>query len=202
MIKQMNLPNKLTVSRFALTALFLWALFSQLRFNDTLALFFFCVAGLTDFLDGRIARKRNLITNFGILMDPLADKILVCSAFIAFVESSHLNPAAPVKVAAWMVIVIVARELTITGLRLLAASKGVVLAAEKFGKHKTISQIVTINALLVVDACDEWPPQLQKIFQGWVPAFAEIMLWLTVALTAASGMIYLWRNREIYLSDV
>jgi CDP-diacylglycerol--glycerol-3-phosphate 3-phosphatidyltransferase len=198
----MNLPNKLTVSRFALTALFLWALFSQLRFNDTLALFFFCVAGLTDFLDGRIARKRNLITNFGILMDPLADKILVCSAFIAFVESSHLNPAAPVKVAAWMVIVIVARELTITGLRLLAASKGVVLAAEKFGKHKTISQIVTINALLVVDACDEWPPQLQKIFQGWVPAFAEIMLWLTVALTAASGMIYLWRNREIYLSDV
>jgi CDP-diacylglycerol--glycerol-3-phosphate 3-phosphatidyltransferase len=199
---QMNLPNKLTVSRFVLTAFFLWALFSPLRFNDTLALFFFCGAGFTDFLDGRIARKRNLITNFGILMDPLADKILVCSAFIAFVESSHLNPAAPVKVAAWMVIVIVARELTITGLRLLAASKGVVLAAEKFGKHKTISQIVTINALLVVDACAEWPPQLQKIFQGWVPAFAEIMLWLTVALTAASGIIYLWRNREIYLSDV
>jgi CDP-diacylglycerol--glycerol-3-phosphate 3-phosphatidyltransferase len=91
----MNLPNKLTVSRFVLTALFLWALFSPIRFNDTLALFFFCIAGFTDFLDGRIARKRNLITNFGILMDPLADKILVCSAFIAFVESSHMNPNAP-----------------------------------------------------------------------------------------------------------
>ena len=198
----MNLPNKLTVSRFVLTALFLWALFSPIRFNDTLALFFFCIAGFTDFLDGRIARKRNLITNFGILMDPLADKILVCSAFIAFVESSHMNPNAPVKVAAWMVIIIVARELTITGLRLLAASKGVVLAAEKFGKHKTISQIVTVNALLVVDACEEWPTPLQRIFQGWVPAFAEFMLWVTGVLTAASGMIYLWRNRSLYLNDV
>ena len=198
----MNLPNKLTVSRFALTALFLWALFSPLRFNDTLALVLFNLAGLTDFLDGRIARKRGLITNFGILMDPLADKILICSAFIAFVESTHLNPNAPVKVAAWMVIVIVARELTITGLRLLAASKNVVLAAEHFGKHKTISQIVAINALLVLDACNEWPAALQKFFLSWVPIFAEIMLWVAVALTAASGAIYLWRNRAIYMNDV
>ena len=145
----MNLPNKLTVSRFALTVFFLWALFSQVPFHNTLALIFFYMAGVTDFLDGRIARARKLITNFGILMDPLADKIMVCSAFIAFVESTHVNPHAPVKVAAWMVIVIVARELAITGLRLLAASKNIVLAAENFGKHKTISQIVAINALLV-----------------------------------------------------
>jgi CDP-diacylglycerol---glycerol-3-phosphate 3-phosphatidyltransferase len=198
----MNLPNKLTVSRFALTAFFLWALFSPIPFNDTLALIFFNLAGLTDFFDGRIARKRGLITNFGILMDPLADKILICSAFIAFVESTHLNSNAPVRVAAWMVIVIVARELAITGLRLLAASKNIVLAAEKFGKHKTISQIVAINALLVLNACNEWPDGLQKIFQSWVPAFAEVALWLSVALTAASGLIYLWRNREIYLSEV
>ena len=117
------------------------------RFDNTLALLLFNVAGITDFLDGRIARSRDLITNFGILMDPLADKILMCSAFIAFVESTHVNPDAPVKVAAWMVIVIVAREFAITGLRLLAASKNIVLAAENFGKHKTISQIVTIIAL-------------------------------------------------------
>ena len=97
-------------------------------------------------------------------MDPLADKILICSAFIAFVESTHLNPDAPVKVAAWMVIVIVARELAITGLRLLAASKNVVLAAENFGKHKTISQIVAINALLVLDACNEWPAAAAEFF--------------------------------------
>jgi CDP-diacylglycerol---glycerol-3-phosphate 3-phosphatidyltransferase len=198
----MNLPNKLTVLRFVLTVLFIWVLFAPIPFNHTLALFFFCVASFTDFLDGRIARSRGLITNFGILMDPLADKILTCSAFIAFVESSHLNPNMPVRVAAWMVIIIVARELAITGLRLLAASKNVVLAAEKFGKHKTISQIVAINALLVVDACVEWPSWLQRLFQPWAPVFTEIALWVTVVLTAASGVLYLWRNRAIYLSDV
>jgi CDP-diacylglycerol--glycerol-3-phosphate 3-phosphatidyltransferase len=198
----MNLPNKLTVARFGLTVVFIWAMFSKFAYNDTLALLFFCLAGVTDFLDGHIARSRNLITNFGILMDPLADKILTCSAFIAFVESSHLNPAAPVKVAAWMVIIIVARELAITGLRLLAASKNIVLAAENFGKHKTISQIVTIIALLVTDANGEWNPPLQNFFTGWLPEFAKVMLWLTVVLTAASGLIYLWRNRAIYLSEV
>jgi CDP-diacylglycerol--glycerol-3-phosphate 3-phosphatidyltransferase len=200
----MNLPNKLTVSRFVLTVLFLWVLFWPwpVPFRGTLALFFFCLAGVTDFLDGRIARARGLITNFGILMDPLADKVMTCSAFIAFVESTHLHSDAPVKVMAWMVIVIVARELAITGLRLLAASKGVVLSAERFGKHKTISQIVAIIALLVIDARNEWPSWLQNIFQGWSVPFAECALWLTVVLTAASGLIYLWRNREIYLSDV
>jgi len=198
----MNLPNKLTVSRFVLTVFFLWALFSPFRYNGTLALFIFCLAGVTDFLDGHLARSRNLITNFGKLMDPLADKIMTCSAFVAFVESTHLNPVAPVKVAAWMVIIIVARELAITGLRLLAASKNVVLAAERFGKHKTISQIVCVIALLVVDAGEEWPAALKNFFAPWTPAFAEVMLWLTVGLTVCSGGIYLWRNRALYLDDV
>ena len=198
----MNLPNKLTVSRFALTALFLWALFSPIPFNKTLALFFFSAAGFTDFWDGHIARQRGLITNFGILMDPLADKIMTCSAFIAFVESSHLSPNAPVKVAAWMVVIIVARELAITGLRLLAASKSIVLAAEKFGKHKTVSQIVAINALLIMDACNEWWPWLRGLFEPWIGTFAQIALWVTVALTASSGVLYLWRNRTLYLSDM
>jgi len=198
----MNLPNKLTVSRFALTVVFLWAMFSKFAFNDTLALIFFCLAGITDFLDGRIARARNLITNFGKLMDPLADKVMVCSAFIAFVESTHLNPNATVKVGAWMVVVIVGRELAITGLRLLAASKNIVLAAERYGKHKTISQIITIIALLVLDASQEWPVALKDFFVPWAPTFTEIMLWITVVLTAASGLIYLWRNRALYLDDV
>jgi CDP-diacylglycerol--glycerol-3-phosphate 3-phosphatidyltransferase len=198
----MNLPNKLTVSRFGLTALFLWALFSPIQYNDTLALIFFCLGGVTDYLDGRIARSRQLITNFGKLMDPLADKVMTCSAFIAFVESTHLNLDAPVRVAAWMVIVIVARELAITGLRLLAASKNVILAAERFGKHKTISQIVCIIALLVVDARGEWPQMLQAIFGAWVPVFAAIMLWVTIALTVFSGGFYLWRNRHMFLDDM
>jgi CDP-diacylglycerol--glycerol-3-phosphate 3-phosphatidyltransferase len=200
----MNLPNKLTASRFVLTVFFLGALFCPwpVPFRNTLALFFFCAAGVTDFLDGYIARARGLITNFGILMDPLADKIMTCSAFIAFVESTHLNHAAPVKVAAWMVIIIVARELAITGLRLLAASKNIVLAAERFGKHKTISQIVAIIALLVTDAKNEWPAWLQNIFGAWTTPFSATALWLTVALTASSGVIYLWRNRALYLEGV
>ena len=200
----MNLPNKLTVSRFVLTVVFLWVMFwpSHIPLRNTFALVFFCLAGVTDFLDGRIARSRNLITNFGILMDPLADKIMTCSAFIAFVESTHLQPGAPVKLGAWMVVIIVARELAITGLRLLAASKNIVLAAERYGKHKTISQIVVIIALLVVDAREEWPAILKNIFGAWTPVFAEIMLWITVVLTAMSGVIYLWRNRRLYLDDM
>jgi CDP-diacylglycerol--glycerol-3-phosphate 3-phosphatidyltransferase len=198
----MNLPNKLTVSRFVLTAFFLWAMFSRFAYNDTLALIFFCLAGSTDFLDGRIARARNLITNFGKLMDPLADKIMTCSAFVAFVESTHTNPNAPVRVGAWMVVIIVGRELAITGLRLLAASKNIILAAERFGKHKTVSQIVAIISLLVLDAMNEWPAALKNLFVGWSPVFTEISLWLTVVLTAASGLIYLWRNRRLYLEDM
>lgn len=212
----MNLPNKLTVSRFVLTGAFLWAMFSRSPVNDTLALIFFCAAGITDFLDGEIARRRKLITSFGALMDPLADKIMVCSAFIALVERHMLEkqigelPAVfqingqPIyaKVEAWMVIIIVARELGITGLRLLAASKNVVLAAERYGKHKTISQMAAIIALLVMDAYKEWWPWLRELFSPWTPTFALVTLWLTVVLTATSGVLYLWRNRQIYLSDM
>jgi hypothetical protein len=107
-----------------------------------------------------------------------------------------------VKMAAWMVVIIVSRELAITGLRLLAASKNIVMAAERHGKHKTLSQIAAIIALLVVDACEEWPDALKHLFTGWMPTFAYIMLWVTVALTAFSGIIYLWGNRKLYLEDM
>jgi CDP-diacylglycerol---glycerol-3-phosphate 3-phosphatidyltransferase len=198
----MNLPNKITSARFGLTVFFIWALFTPIPFHNTVALLLFNIASFTDFLDGKIARSRGLITNFGILMDSLADKILTCSAFIAFVESTHVNPIAPVKVAAWMVIVIVAREFAITGMRLIAASKSIVLAAENFGKHKTVSQIAAINTLLLLDASQEWPLSSEQFIQKWMPPFAEFMLWLTVILTAASGAIYLWRNRALYLNDM
>lgn len=198
----MNLPNKLTSARFGLTVLFIWALFTPFQFHNTIAILLFNMAGFTDFLDGKIARSRGLITNFGILMDSLADKILTCSAFIAFVQSTNVNPEAPVKVAAWMVIVIVAREFAITGLRLLAAAKSIVLAAENFGKHKTVSQIAAINALLLLDACQEWPVASEHFIHKWLPPIAEVMLWLSVILTATSGGIYLWRNRALYLNDM
>ena len=101
-----------------------------------------------------------------------------------------------------MVVIIVARELAITGLRLLAASKNVVLAAERYGKHKTISQIVAIIALLVMDAYGEWTQPLQNLLTPWVPAFAQLALWITVLLTATSGLLYLAKNRELFLKDV
>jgi CDP-diacylglycerol--glycerol-3-phosphate 3-phosphatidyltransferase len=196
----MNLPNKLTVSRFMLTVAFLIVMFSRVRFHETIALVLFIAAGVSDFLDGQIARRRKLITNFGILMDPLADKIMVCSAFIAFVGLKWIP--------AWMVVVIVSRELAITGLRLLAASKNVVLAAEGYGKHKTISQIVAIISILVLASYEEWGP-LGTVFgfalwgsSPWVFWFAEAAQWVAVLLTFISGWLYLWRNRALYLDDL
>ena len=195
----MNLPNKLTVSRFVLTAAFLVVFFAQFPFSDTLALLLFGTAGLTDYFDGKIARRDNLITNFGALMDPLADKILICSVFIAFVDRD-LMPA-------WMVVIVVARELAITGLRLLAASRNLVLAAERYGQNKTISQITAILSVLVLESYQQWGP-FGKVFalpvfgHPWVEPFAEISKWVAVGLTFTSGALYLWRNRELYLRDM
>jgi len=196
----MNLPNKLTVSRFVLTVAFLAVMFSQMRYHETIALVLFATGGVSDFLDGYIARRDKLITNFGILMDPLADKIMVCSAFIAFVDLKWI--------AAWMVVIIVARELAITGLRLLAASKNVVLAAEGYGKHKTISQIVAIISILVRAAYKQWGSIGQAVFgfhlfgRPWVEDFTWLSVWVAVVLTLISGCLYLWKNRAIYLDDM
>ncbi len=199
----MNTPNRLTVSRFALTALFLAILFSGAPASESLALAVFVAASLTDYLDGRIARRDGLITRFGILMDPLADKILICSAFIAFIERQWMP--------AWMVALIVARELAITGLRLLAASRNVVLEAERYGKHKTASQIFAIIAILVVASYPQWAqwgapgaavfgwPLLGG--QPWVKTLAGIAKHVAVALTLYSGLVYLWRNRSLYMDD-
>jgi CDP-diacylglycerol--glycerol-3-phosphate 3-phosphatidyltransferase len=195
----MNVPNKLTISRFALTVLFLAVIFSRIPFEESIALLLFGAAGLTDYFDGKIARRDHLITNFGILMDPLADKILVCSAFIAFVGRGWMP--------AWMAVIVVARELAITGLRLLAASKNLVLAAEGFGKHKTISQIVAILSILVLHSYEQWGPFGRIVFgfpsgRPWVGVFETLSLWVAVILTFTSGTIYLWRNRRLYLVDL
>jgi CDP-diacylglycerol---glycerol-3-phosphate 3-phosphatidyltransferase len=196
----MNLPNKLTVSRFLLTGAFLAVLFSRVTFHETISLGLFAAAGISDFLDGEIARRRKLITNFGILMDPLADKIMVCTAFIAFVGLEWLP--------AWMAVVVIARELAITGLRLLAASKNVVLAAESYGKHKTITQIIAIISILLLHCYAQWGSVGPMIFgpevggHPWIWWCAEISKWLSVLLTFISGSLYLWKNRVLYLSDM
>jgi CDP-diacylglycerol--glycerol-3-phosphate 3-phosphatidyltransferase len=197
----MNLPNKLTVARFILTLLFLIVLFSGVPYCETVCLALFAAGGVSDYLDGHIARRQKLITNFGILMDPLADKIMVCSAFIAFVGLGWIQ--------AWMVAVVVARELAITGLRLLAASKHVVLAAERYGKNKTISQIIAIISILVLHAYGQWGPLGHAVFglgllgrAAWIEPFTTAAVWLAVGLTFISGWLYLWRNRRLYLDDM
>jgi len=195
----MNVPNKLTISRFVLTVAFLAVFFGEFPYSDTVALALFIAAGLTDYFDGRIARRDNLVTNFGILMDPLADKVLICSAFIAFVERG-LMPA-------WMVVIVVARELAITGLRLLAASKNLVLAAERYGQNKTISQITAIISILVLVSYEKWG-LFGELFgfkilgRPWVESFTELSKWVAVGLTFLSGWLYLWRNRQLYLQEL
>jgi CDP-diacylglycerol--glycerol-3-phosphate 3-phosphatidyltransferase len=196
----MNLPNKLTLGRLVLTIGFLGVFFSGLPFANSMAMVLFVVASVTDLFDGRIARRQGLITNFGILMDPLVDKIMVCSAFIAFVGRGFMP--------AWMAALIVARELAITGLRLLAASKQVVLAAEGYGKHKTVSQMVAIVAMLIMASHGEWGSWAVKVFERpvlgnpWVEWFTQAALWAAVFFTVVSGAIYLQRNRHLYLDDI
>ena len=131
----MNLPNKLTVLRILMVPFFVFFMLTDVggAANKWIALALFCVASLTDLLDGKIARKYNLVTNFGKFMDPLADKLLVCSAMICMIETK--------KLAAWFVIVIIAREFIISGFRLVASDNGIVIAASYWGKFKTVSQI-------------------------------------------------------------
>jgi CDP-diacylglycerol---glycerol-3-phosphate 3-phosphatidyltransferase len=196
----MNVPNQLTLARLFLTLAFLGVFFTRFPGAETVALALFIGASITDHYDGKIARRDGLITNFGILMDPLVDKILICSVFIAFV-GRELMPA-------WMVVIIVVRELAITGLRLLAASQNTVLAAEGFGKHKTASQIVAIIAILVLVSHEQWGGWARALFgwpilgQPWVELVAEVSKWAAVGFTAMSGGIYLWRNRSVYLRDL
>jgi CDP-diacylglycerol--glycerol-3-phosphate 3-phosphatidyltransferase len=196
----MNLPNRLTVARLGLTVVFVMALLlPHFPWGKTVALAVFAVAGLTDWLDGRIARQRKLETNFGALLDPVADKVLTSAAFICFIELRAAGNH--VLVQAWMALVIVSREFLVTGLRLLAQEQGVVLKAERLGKHKTISQMVTIVFVLVgLAAREDWGFDSDR----FGALFAETVFWLmmvTVALTVWSGFAYFWKNREIVVKD-
>lgn len=137
----MNLPNKLTIARVIMIPLFLICLYLNIGCGKYIAVGIFIIASLTDLLDGKIARKYNLVTNFGKFMDPLADKLLVCSALIALVD---LN-----RIAAWIVIIIIAREFIISGFRLVASDNGVVIAASYWGKFKTAFQMITIIMLVL-----------------------------------------------------
>jgi CDP-diacylglycerol--glycerol-3-phosphate 3-phosphatidyltransferase len=189
----MNLPNRLTAARFILTALFVAALSSQWRYAHTTGLIVFILAGVTDYLDGLIARKRKLVTDFGQLMDPMADKIMMASAFILLVPLGAFP--------AWVAIVIISREFAITGLRLLAASKGVVLPAERMGKHKTLWQIVTVCFFLLLLSLKELATVgIGKSGAWWWIAWnlgGGALIACALLLTLYSGIGYIWKNRAL-----
>ena len=175
----MNLPNKLTVLRMALVPVFLvFMLVGSIPYNYVWALLIFAAASLTDMLDGQIARKRNLVTDFGKFMDPLADKILVMAAMLCFVELGWAPAVA--------VVIILAREFLVTSLRLIAAGKGTVIAADKWGKIKTVFQMVWVLVALLAASIGA---------PVWALAVRDVLLWLSVALTVISGYNYVWKNR-------
>ncbi|MCI8410319.1 MAG: CDP-diacylglycerol--glycerol-3-phosphate 3-phosphatidyltransferase [Lachnospiraceae bacterium] len=177
----MNLPNKLTILRVLLIPFFVVAmLVDGIPYNNYIAGIVFCVACLTDALDGHIARKNHLITNFGKFMDPLADKLLVCAALICFVAMPELN------FPAWAAIVIISREFVISGFRLVASDNGVVIAASKWGKFKTISQM--IMSILLIFHLDVVP---------YYTLLEQISIYLSVILTVVSLVDYIYKNKEV-----
>lgn len=172
----MNLPNKLTMFRVILIPFFIVFLLVPITpYDKWIALAIFIIASLTDLLDGKIARKYNLVTNFGKFMDPLADKLLVCSALICLIELH--------KIPAWMVIIIIAREFIISGFRLVASDNGVVIAASYWGKFKTTFQMIAV-CLLIADL-----PALNLLTQ--------IAVWIAVILTVVSLADYVMKNKDV-----
>ena len=174
----MNTPNKLTVARMILVPFLVVFLLTGWggEANRWICLAIFVAASVTDWFDGHLARKYNLITNFGKFMDPLADKLLVCSAMICMIELD--------KLPAWVVIIIIGREFIISGFRLIAAENGIVIAANYWGKFKTVSQMIMI-ILLMLD------------FGGVFTVLTQIFIWLSVALTIISLLTYIMQNRKV-----
>ena len=172
----MNLPNKLTIFRVILIPFFVvLLLFDITAYDKWIALAIFIIASLTDFLDGYIARKYNLVTNFGKFMDPLADKLLVCSAMICLVELA--------RIPAWVVIVIIAREFIISGFRLVASDNGVVIAGSYWGKIKRTFRILMI-CLMIADLTP-------------LATVTQIVMWVALALTVVSLVDYLVKNKSV-----
>lgn len=188
----MNLANRLTMLRVFLTFVFMFFLFCQGLWFKVISLIVFILAALSDLFDGIIAQRMNMVTDFGRLMDPIADKILVLSAFAAFVQLQLIE--------AWMFMIIVSREILITSLRLFALNKGKVLSAARAGKHKTVMQMTVIFTILGFIVLKEvilkyytWNPAWEKVFRQGI----FFLMLVTVGLTLYSGLSYLWENRKV-----
>ena len=187
--QKMNLPNKLTVFRMILIVPFVilllgnfqqWSWFTAIfggisEYVDYIALAIFIIASLTDLIDGKIARKYNLVTNFGKFMDPLADKLLVCAAMVALVEMG--------RIPSWVVIIIISREFFINGFRTIAADNGLVIAASYWGKFKTTFQMIMVCLMIAnIEA---------------LTLVTDIIMWISLVLTVVSLLDYLWKNKDV-----
>lgn len=196
----MNLPNKLTVGRIILVPFFVAAMLIDFSFHHLVALIIFVIASLTDMLDGKIARKNNLVTNFGKFADPLADKILVTAALLCFVQNGYCDCVA--------VIIVMFREFAVTSIRLTAAAKGKVVAANIFGKIKTVSQMIAIIAILLMQFVLDLPSigfafssGLSDTLSVVFFAVGEALIWISTIFAAVSGIIYIIENKR-FLSEM
>lgn len=176
----MNLPNKITLTRMAMIPIFVLALFSNMEYARYIGTLIFAIAAFTDGIDGYIARKTGQVTTFGKFMDPLADKILVATAFICLVELGN--------VSAWIVSLILAREFAITGFRTIAVSSGKTIAASSLGKIKTATQMIAIILLLLNN----------PIFNKYNIPLDKIMLYIALFFTLLSGFDYIYKNKEVF----
>ncbi len=196
----MNLPNKLTMGRLAMTGLFVLVMSvpdSYIKENQlpdcriTVALIFFLMASISDFLDGYLARKFNLVTDFGKLMDPLVDKILTSAVFIVLTKED--------MVPAWITITIIAREFLVTGLRLLASNQGALLSADSLGKWKTTSQIITATYFLITVGEDE--KIINPLTSLQMPMIGNVLLFICTTITVVSGLSYVKKNLNLIRTD-
>lgn len=187
-----SLPNILTVSRLFLTVLFILCLLQTGYWAIFLAIVFFALASITDYYDGYFAKKHNLVSNFGTIMDPIADKFLMLSAFFIFMRMGI--------VPLWMFMIIAVREIVLTSLRIYAITKGVFLAAEKTGKIKTVAQMVSVFVILIYVLVARFPAcgyNGQLVYDIWRNSIYVLMLF-TVVVTLFSGISYLWNNRKVF----
>ncbi len=187
------LPNLLTMSRIVLAAVIVLLLAHPFRGCYTLSLLLFALAGFTDYWDGYLARKYRLETDFGKLMDPLADKIMVAALFVSFV-GIQLQPRLGSLVPAWMVVVILSREFMVTGLRLLAVNKGRIISAGAWGKHKTVWQMLAIGLTLLGLVLR---PVADPVADLWLDRAVYLLSLLVVVITLISGWVYFSRHRDL-----
>lgn len=190
----MNLPNKLTVARIIATPIFMFTMITDFKYHYVISLVIFVLASLTDMLDGKIARKRGLVTDFGKFLDPLADKMLTTAAYLGFLQSGICSGIT------WIVFIVLFREFMITSLRLVCVQSGKVIAANMWGKAKTVSQMIAVIATMFINSLLSFVT-VSDTLAAVLDIVIAVMLWISAVLTVISGVIYIVQNKEAVLAS-